>query len=77
MNKYIIRATIAALGTICMIAALITDYSDCTLLDRAITLFYMAILAYSITEFIICLICYHHALWNQDQSKQESQDGTK
>lgn len=77
MNKYISRAIVAALGTICMTATLVTDYSDCTLLDRAITLFYMAALACSITEFIICLICYHHALWSQDQPKQESQDGTK
>ena len=77
MTKYIIRATIAALGIICMIAVLITNYSDCTLLDRAITLFYMAALACSITEFIICLICYHHALWNQDQTEQKSPDGTK
>lgn len=78
MNKYIIRATLAALGVICMTAALTAGYSDCTLSDRLFALVYMIALACSITEFIICLICYHHILWtNQDQPKQESQDGTK
>lgn len=78
MNKYIIRATLAALGVILMIMLLVTNYSDSTFPSRMVAVVYMSLLAACITEFIICLICYHHALWtNQDQSKQESQDGTK
>lgn len=78
MNKYIIRGTFAALGAILMIMLLITDYSDCTFLDRLISLAYTTLLAGCITEFCLSLICYHHALWtNQDLSEQKLPDGTK
>ena len=77
MDKYIIRATVVAIGAILGITLLVTEYGTDTFLDRLINLIFIILIAISITEFIICLICYHHALWNQNQTEQKSQDGTK
>lgn len=73
MNKYIIRGTLAAVGLFVNIMAIPYNWPDGVSISVAgvgggVCLF----------ELIICLICYHHALWtNQDLSEQKSPDGTK
>lgn len=62
MTKYIIRGSIAAV----LIAG------DC------LFLYYNSATEGFLSLLACCLICYHHALWtNQDHSEQKSQDGTK
>ncbi len=73
MTKYIIRGSIAAVFIV--LNTLFLIFNGLGLLS---ILFNGAAIGISLMEFIICLICYHHALWtNQDQTEQKSQDGTK
>lgn len=73
MNKYIIRGSAASWMIVGNILYLYYNAA----LDDILTHLSIFVVGVFSFEFIICLICYHHALWNQDQSKQESQDGTK
>lgn len=73
MDKYIIRGSIAAAGLSINVVAIPYNWPNGLL----ITLGSVGA-GFCLLEVIICLICYHHALWtNQDQTEQESQDGTK
>lgn len=74
MTKYIIRGSIAAV----LIAGdcLFLYYNSAT--EGFLSLLACFAIGIFSFEFMICLICYHHALWtNQDHSEQKSQDGTK
>jgi hypothetical protein len=73
MNKYIIRGSIAGINVTLFLSILISSFDRNTFV-ALLSVFMIGIFSF---EFIICLICYHHALWNQDQTEQESQDGTK
>jgi hypothetical protein len=73
MNKYIIRGTFAAVSMPLMVIIILNNKFDQSV-ETAIA---CIILGLSLFEFAICLICYHHALWNQDQTEQKSPDGTK
>lgn len=78
MTKYIVRASLSLSGTIMLCIILATTYTDGIFLTRLIAGFLVFLIGCSFTEFCLSLICYHHALWtNQDQTEQKLQDGTK
>lgn len=73
MSKYIIRGSLAAVGLFINIVAIPYNWQNGLL----ITLGSIGG-GFCLFEFIICLICYHHVLWtNQDQTEQKLPDGTK
>ena len=73
MTKYIIRGSIA--GVLIAGNCLFLYYNGAT--EGFLSLLACFAIGVFSFEFIICLICYHHALWNQDQTEQKLPDGTK